>query len=381
MSTQQGAEKTPTLNEMLDDPTKLPEDTEALVNLVEKAALEGGDPADTDDGTKADAEAKAKADADAKAKADADAKAKADEDAKAKAEEERKATEAAAAKAGKPDGVLLKDGKTVIPYETLSAARRTADEERHAREAAEKAKQEAEQRVAELTAEIERTKKGGAGDPDSEAKTTALKERVAALKNDVPEVGEVFDQLLEHVDSLTKNLGELRGMHEDRERREQHAARDRVQETIDRNPTLRYWQNEKPDLFNEAAALDKQLRQSPNPKIQGMDMDQRFAKVVEMMETVHGTTELPAGYKPAAAPAAAPAKADDKATGGDKGKDVKAGIEAKDPTLTLSDLPGGAAPSSGQKAIEEMTTGDIEASVDRMLDKGMSIQDILANYR
>lgn len=364
-------EKGKTFEEMLHNPEDLPTDPEAL-----SALISGTDPADshTDPDPNADADAKAKEEADAKAKADADAKAKADDDAKAAAD--KAAAEATGKDKEVPDGVLLKDGQKVLPYSVLEATRRREDQERRARE-------EAEARVKELTAELEKAKKGGEVDAAAAAasaeKTSAMKEKIEALKAEVPEVAELFDGVLKTVDALTEQVNAFKQRDEEQQRRQEDAAAERVQQAIDGNAKLRYWQNEKPDLFNEAARLDRSLRESPNPRVQALTMEQRFEKVVQMMEDLHGPAELPESYR-------GPAQRQDPPPPASKegaGKDVKADAKAKleDKALTLSDLPGGAPPSDAQKAVEEMTTGDIDAAVNRMLDKGMSIQDILGSYR
>lgn len=344
---------------------------------------------------KAEADAKAKADADAKAKADADAKTKADEDAKVKADADAKAKADADAKARdgvkQPDGVLLKDGKTVVPYETLAATRRREDEERRAKEDAQRDATEARRQADEARAELDRIQKGGAKVPGAKADLEALREKVSAL-TDVPEVKDAFDALIGRVNSMSEKIDDLQGAREDDDKRAAEQRADRVQEQIDRNPVLRYWQNEKPDLFNEAAAHDKAMRTSESPAVQALTMEDRFAKAVAMVETIHGKTELPEKYrdmqkevaeKASADKAAADAKVKADAEAALKSKDVKSGSEVKtqDKPLTLSDLPGGTPPKDGAKALDEMTTGDVDAAVNRLLDQGKSVEEILSTYR
>lgn len=345
--------------------------------------------ADVEAQAKADAEAKAAADAEAKAKVDAEAKAKADAEAKAKADADAKAAEERSDKGKNPDGVLLKDGKTVVPYAVLDSERKRADEERRGRQDAERRVRDAEDRARQAE---ERSKaKPDEGKSDD---IDALEAKIAAL-GDVPEVKEVVEMLRDQVTTLRKELTEVRGAQEDDQQREQQASAARVQEQIDRNPVLRYWQNAKPELYEEAVGFDKALRESRNPLVKSLSMADRFSKVVSMVEDLHGQTELPPEYRDtgatdaqakAAADAKAKAESDAKAkaeadarAAAAKGKDVKGGAEAKlvEKTLTLSDLPGGIPPSNGAKALEEMTQGDIEASVNRMLDTGKSAEEII----
>lgn len=372
MSTE--TEKGKTFDELVkDNPDALPTNPEELAALI----TAGSDPADSDDPgeaeRKAEEDAKAKADADAKAKADADAKAKADADAKAKADADAKAQadakEQSDAKEERVDGVLAKDGQRVLPYAALVSARQREDAERRAREAAEK-------EAADLRKQLEdaKTSKSAKAEDEVDAALAAIDEKIAGL-GEVPEVQEVVTALKNLVVSTREELVEVRGRADEHDNRMREEARTRVQTAIESNPTLFYWQQEKPELFNEAVGYDKQLR--ANPAMESLSLEDRFSKVVSVMETLHGKTELPESYRPrqkADAPAAAPAAAAPPAK--DEKKDAKAKVE--DRPVTLSDLPGGVPPASEQKALEEMTHGDIERRVNAMLDKGMSIQDIIA---
>jgi hypothetical protein len=370
----------------INNPETYPEDPEKLAQLLDAHKgdpAEGVDTAVDEAAKKAEEEAKAKADADAKAKADAEAKAKeeaerkAKEDADAKAKADAEAERARAEAEGKkttPEGVLTADGKSVIPYGVLAATRRREEAERQRADKAEREAAESRSRVEELTAEAERLRKGEKTDPGRDEALAALEENIAAL-NPVPEVKAAFESLVGMVKGLSKTVEDLRGAREDDEARQQAAARERVQQAIDDNPTLRYWQNEKPDLFNEAVGYDRQMRENPN--LRNLSLEQRFERVVKVMEGLHGPAELPEGYR----------KTDPKdksqqtqQTQQQKDEKARTEVKAEDKGLTLSDLPGGAPPSSGAKALEEMTTGDIEESVNRMLDKGMSVQDVLSSY-
>lgn len=361
-----------------DDPDALPTEPEALAALITAG---GTDPADTDDSPagddkdakrKAEEDAKAKADADAKAQADADAKAKEEADAKAKeeADAKAKADADAKAKAERPDGVLTKDGQKVLPYGVLTAERRRADEEARARREAESRAEKAEKEAADLRA--------GKALPKSQEETVdqiaEIEKKIEELE-DVPEVVDVVTSLKNLLVDARSRLAEFEKQAEEREEREMSAARERVQQAIEQVPALHYWQSEKPELFNEAVGYDKVMRE--NPKLSHLSMEERFARVVTVMENIHGPTDLPDDYKPKGAPAKAekPPAQEPKQ---DEKKDTKAKTEER--PLTLSDLPGGVPPANDQKAVEEMTTGDIEARVNRLLDSGKSIQDILSLY-
>jgi hypothetical protein len=339
---------------LTDDPAKLMD----LIEGVDAVTGDESKTAETDAAAKAEADAKAKPDADAKAKADADAKAKAEEDAKTKA-----AADAGGTKT--PDGVLLKDGKSIVPYETLAAARRNEDAQRRAREAA-------DQRVVELTRELAAHNAGGTTDkPATDARAEELQASIDALKENVPEVGEVLDRLAAELRASREQVESLTEARQHDVALKRQGDTETVQNAIDKNPTLRFLQNENEALFNEAASLDKQLRESANPAIKALTMEERFERVATVMQSIHGIV-VPEKYQSKQAEKPAAAK--------DPKTDVKVRTEVKgrEQAITLSDLPGGAPPSDPVKAAEEMSQGDIQRQVDSMLDKGKSVADIMA---
>ena len=103
-------------------------------------------------------------------------------------------------------GVLSPDGKHIIPYTELKATRQQVSDERKARE-------EAEQRAQELAAEVEALKAGEntqADDGQETPSTTELTERLTALKEDFPELGEFLEQQQKVLDSTTNELNDLK---------------------------------------------------------------------------------------------------------------------------------------------------------------------------
>lgn len=357
-----------------------------VMEIAEKLAAGQDDSAEAK--AKADAEAKAKADADAKAKEEAEAKAKVDAEAKAKLDAE--AQRAASGTQGeRVDGVLLKDGKHVAPYAVLEGARQRES-------AANKAREEAETRAKELETELANLKSGKTSDPSRAAVLSdELRQRIAALQEGAPEVGEVLAPLLQAVDSMGKQLAEMRTQDE-RAVQETHAEGAReVQEAIDRNAALRYLQAEDPKLWNKVVDQDMVLRRDPDNA--NLSFDERFTMALKAVEATHGAIQVPDKYQDssklaeakakveaeAKAKADAEAKAKTDAAGQTKAKEdaaarAKAELEraAKDKAITLTDLPGGAPPQSNDKALAEKTPDEIAAQVDTFLAKGGRIQDL-----
>ncbi|GIW55400.1 MAG: hypothetical protein KatS3mg082_1804 [Nitrospiraceae bacterium] len=257
------------------------------------------------------------------------------------------------------DGVLLKDGKRVIPYSVLAAERRRADE--------------AERRAKEIEAKLAALEKPEEGDKEVSQKTVDdLREKLAELKEAVPEVGEVLEKLTlryeERIQALQNKLDEMAKREETREEREEREAQSRVQEAIDRNAVLRYLQHaeDKRDLWDEAVRIDKMLRE--NPRYADLTLDERFQKVVAMLQAEVGTIEVPAEFRD---PVQEKTQNQGRAKG--KPKDVEKPI-------TLSDLPGGAPPLSDSKRLENMTAAEIDELVEKIRERGGSIQDLMALF-
>jgi hypothetical protein len=348
------------LDQFIKSVDDLPDDPDAIVAAIESMKEPDDAAKQTEQKAEPKDEPKAKAEEEAKAKAEEDSKAKAEEKPEAKPEDER------------PVGVLLKDGKTVIPYAALEAERRRADEERRAKEAAEAARRQAEERIKALTAEVEAMRQGKNLDGSQASKEDEgnLRSRLAELKETVPEIAEVMDALITRLDKNDEELRALRAREEERLEREREEARRLVQEAIDRNPKLLYIQAERPDLYAEAVREDKLLRESNSPIVQQMTLDERFAKVIERLEMIHGPIELPEKYKVAAKKEPAPEK---------NKPDVKQrepSVKGPEPT-TLSHLPGGVPPGT-RKRVEDMTSAEADAFIQAQLDKGKNPLDILA---
>lgn len=305
----------------------------------------------------------------------------------------------------RPDGVLAKDGKNVIPYAVLeSTRRRTEEAERQAAEARRLA-EEATARARELEEQLKQRSAGGdqtatqQGGDDSDALLQSLEASAASMEKlaeETPALAEVLAPQIAASKALMQSVKVLQAKVDQFEQRVQQddatqakSAEDRVQSAIDANPVLRYWQNEDAKAFDRAAQFDMRMRglnekgepvASPDPDYIAMSLDDRFKFVVETMEKRHGPVTLPDNYKPAAATTQQQPPQQDGQS--DQSGDIKARTEEKlkeaavKRPMTLSDLPGGAPPLTGDKRLEEMSPHEIEQQVNKMLDQGYSIQDI-----
>lgn len=273
------------------------------------------------------------------------------------------------AKEETPGGVLAADGKSVIPYGALKAARHEAQAERNARI-------ELEAEVARLTAAAAT----GTVDPQADAKLTALMEKVKNDFSAIPELADVLTPLVETISVLQRDNAAIRAKADrfdqyeaNRQAEAAATAKDSVQAAIDSNPTLLYWQNNDPQRWNFAAQQDAYLRESEIGK--SLSLAERFDKAVKATEAIFGPTQLPAEF-------ARPTNAvpDNQGDVQKRAEEKLAEAQAAKSRVSLSDIPGGAPPASADRALAEMSVGEVADKMDAMLAKGMSLQDIAALY-
>lgn len=293
--------------------------------------------------------------------AEAEAKA-AQEAAEAKAAEEAAAA-AAAAKVettqdneSNAEGVLTKDGRNVIPFSVLKSERERASR-------AEQLAKDAETKIAELTAQLAAGNQGAK--PGESARTTEAAtevdamtpEELEAFKEDFPTQYKVYMAQQATIKALTDKLQPV-----EEDRRQQQADRQRTQEeqvrdAIDATPKLAHIQATDPDRFAAAQQFDAVLR--TQAKWAGKPLAERFARVIELVESEHGAIEIP-GAKPATAQKTAEQLKQEALAA------AKTAAKATVPT-SLSDFPAGEAPAASEKeALENMTPLQIADKMARM---------------
>ncbi len=237
---------------------------------------------------------------------------------------------------GRPEGILARDGKSVIPFAVLANAReRAAEAERIAREQA---------------AEIERLK----NQPAKEEKPAELtNEELKALAEDSPTLAKLLQAQQEELQALRGQITELDKFARQQISDAQEDGNRAVQEAIDRNPVLVEWQNmEDPTYWNMAARLDATLRASPEYK--EVSFDDRFDKVVALTKSVLGIPDEPKVEE---------VKEEVKQP---NDKELLALAEAKlaekkaAMPVSLSQIPGGIPPAQDERErVEQMSTAEI----------------------
>lgn len=284
-------------------------------------------------------EAKAAAEAAQKVKDESDAAAKAAADAEA-----LKATEVATkATESKPEGILAKDGKHIIPFAALSTARERAD-------AAERLAQKQAEELLQLRAQV-----AGIATAQGADETGVLTDgELLAIAEDSPTLAKILKAQQETIKNLNESVQNLATHATQQIVNAETEAKSAVQEAIDANPTLAAWQNaEDQTRWDEAARLDKALRESPLWK--DKPFDERFAKVVEITNATFGDVvkQVQEVKQPTVA---SPTEAEIRAAAEEKlAEKTKTALP-----VSLSHIPGGTPPAVDEhQRVEQMSSVEL----------------------
>lgn len=227
--------------------------------------------------------------------------------------------------------VKAADGKTLVPYGILKQAR--ADKEK------------AIQENAQLRAELERLKHPAIPEP-----VGLSPEELAALEEYDPDVAKPVKAILAETTALKQQLAELRGQIEpvrQQAAQQEQIAKTQVDEAIDGVPTLAYLRDSGSELWDTAVGIDQVLRTSP--VWASKPMVERFREVAKRMEADFAI-ELPAEYQ-------------SQEVLEKKAKAVKAKpLEIQ----SLSDIPGGQPPGSGEFDLANVSTLELGTMLQRM---------------
>jgi hypothetical protein len=250
------------------------------------------------------------------------------------------------------DGVLAKDGKTVIPYGVLAAARRDAQNAHQRAEAAEAALAEA-QRQAPAAGTSDLADRAAAN-PDSltDAEMAELEQDFPALAKPLKLLRSVTEKL-QTAAPTPAPAAPAPAPAAPRANGEDEA--EQFDLAIASNPLIGQWMTNGGREWERAKAIDRVLMQ--DPETAGLSYSDRFAKVQRMV-AAEFDVPLPKPAATPAAPAASPAAPAAPA--------VPAAKAA--PLPSLSDL-GGSPPQAADDAINSKTAVDLLASTNGMSEE------------
>lgn len=243
--------------------------------------------------------------------------------------------------------VSTKDGKGTIPYSVLKGARERATQVEQQNEELRTQLDELKQRMDSSTTTVAETK---AATYEVDDQITAMQEKVAQLTDEFPELAELMTGQIEMLQATRRQLLDLQTQQfDEREQREAETratVQETVQEAIDGNAVLTFWQSKKGPEWPVAAEMDAMLRSKP--EWAEKSFADRFDKVVELVRVLNPEFEVPE---------TAPTDNPPTSTTTSTQKEAQAPASVKRPPVnSLSDIPGGVPPAAGKREqLEELS--------------------------
>lgn len=268
---------------------------------------------------------------------------------KSEAQETPEAAEKSNEGEKEPDGVATKDGKHIIPYSVLQA-----DRERARR--AEEALAEAQRKLAELEAAAKSDQGVKTEESAAPQQTDDLSpEDLELLKEDFPTVYKGIMAMRKQAEALEAKIKPVAETVNQQKAETERTTAQLVQDAIDATPKLAHIANTDPVAFELAKQFDNTLKASP--AWAGKTLEERFAKVVEMVESANGVINVPGQSNAPAQKTAEQLKAEAKALAEAQAKANKTAV----PT-SLSDFPAGQHAANDElEALTNMSTLQIAA--------------------
>ena len=236
--------------------------------------------------------------------------------------------------------VLNKSGKGIIPYEKHKELRVENSTLRQQL-------QEAQNKLDELL----QVKDEAVGKTDVAAADDAIAKHLENLKAEMPELHSVINAVLEgsrkQGEKLEQTLAELKREKEESERVKQLSVAEQVAEAKDNNPDLVHWEANDPEAWDEAQRQDEILRQ--NAKWANKPYAERFEEVARRVRAIM--------------PDASGTKRTESAE--EMKSKAKAKVEsapARKP-ITLSDIQGGANPTSEAEQLANLSPAELAAKL------------------
>ncbi|AHG22188.1 hypothetical protein Z042_23170 [Chania multitudinisentens RB-25] len=176
----------------------------------------------------------------------------------------------------KPLGILGKDGKHVIPYAVLEAARA---ESRRIAENSQQTVSELEQTKRQLQLLTQQVNQAGLTPAELPEKSQITPEQLAAIRRDFPDLAGVFEtmaQKIEYLQQVAPSNQPVPAGQQDNP----------VAVALKATPDLDQWQTADPDRFELAVHIDDKLKNDPAWK--DKPLTERFSEVVKRTKAAYG---------------------------------------------------------------------------------------------
>lgn len=244
-------------------------------------------------------------------------------------------------KADEAAPIASRDGKHTIPFSVL-------ENERKARQQAETMVSDLNERIAQLQSQAETGER--AADAGHEPAISA--DDLEALRADFPAFAKVIEAQMGKIAQLETQVSTVSSREAERQAEVQRTTQEQVRDAIDASPKLLKLEAD-PEAWETVVEIDKAFR--AKPEFRDLSFAQRFEKVVQRYEAVHGPVDVPAAQN----------KSDSVSA-----KDKAAALLKEKGDVTprsLSDLPGGL-PDAGSEAerAENMSAIDMGLMMQNM---------------
>lgn len=187
------------------------------------------------------------------------------------------ATTAVAAESDdKPQGILGKDGKHVIPYAVLEAARA---ETRRLAEGNQQTATELEQTKRQLQLLTQQVNQAGLTPAELPENSQITPEQLAAIRRDFPDLAGVFETMAQKIEYLQQGTPSNQPVPVGQQENPVAVA-------LKATPDLDKWQTADPDRFELAVHIDDKLKNDPAWK--DKPLTERFSEVVKRTKAAYG---------------------------------------------------------------------------------------------
>jgi len=181
-------------------------------------------------------------------------------------------------------GIATKDGKNIIPFAVLDATRQNLSKAEERANAADSARNEAEDKLAELSARIAELESGN--EPGSQSEFMS-DEDLQELEAEMPELGKKLREQQEQIDALNAKLST---QNESTQAAQAENMLNSVQLAIDATPKLAFLQTQGTEAYEAAKRIDRTLRS--DPEFADLTLSERFGKVIERYEETYGAIKF-----------------------------------------------------------------------------------------
>lgn len=175
-----------------------------------------------------------------------------------------------------PEGILGKDGKHVIPYAVLEAARA---ESRRLADGNQQTVNELEQTKRQLQMLTQQVNQAGLTPAQLPEDSKITPEQLAAIRHDFPELAGVFETMAQKIEYLQNEKASSQPAPAGQQENPVAVA-------LKATPDLDKWQSADPDRFELAVHIDDKLKNDPAWK--DKPLAERFSEVVKRTKAAYG---------------------------------------------------------------------------------------------